>query len=99
MTRTAAFTHCCLQAKLEDLEKELVETNNNMERLQRSHAELNEMQLVLENAGKFFDARTSARLASSADDGFGGDGSSPLLEAAVRQSKGCLTAHHRRLQQ
>lgn len=34
--------------KLEELEKELLELNGNSERLGRSHAELLELQLVLE---------------------------------------------------
>ncbi len=44
-----------LQAKLDHLEAELLELNSNSERLQRSHAELVELQLVLEKAGSFFD--------------------------------------------
>jgi len=36
------------QVKLEELEKELLELNGNSERLGRSHAELLELQLVLE---------------------------------------------------
>ena len=44
-----------LEAKLEELEAELLEVNSNTERLQRSHSELVELQLVLEKAGAFFD--------------------------------------------
>ena len=44
-----------LQAKLDELESELIEINGNSERLQRSHSELMELQLVLEKAGGFFD--------------------------------------------
>ena len=43
------------QAKLDELETELLEINGNSERLQRSHSELMELQLVLEKAGGFFD--------------------------------------------
>ena len=43
------------QGKLDQLERELLELNSNSERLQRSHAELVELQLVLEKAGSFFD--------------------------------------------
>lgn len=43
------------QAKLDELESELLEINGNSERLQRSHSELMELQLVLEKAGGFFD--------------------------------------------
>ena len=44
-----------LQARLDELEKELLEINANSERLQRSYSELLELQLVLEKAGSFFD--------------------------------------------
>lgn len=44
-----------LQAKLDELESELLEINGNSERLQKSHSELMELQLVLEKAGGFFD--------------------------------------------
>ncbi|KAK9805190.1 hypothetical protein WJX72_004776 [[Myrmecia] bisecta] len=44
-----------LEAKLDELERELLEINSNSERLQRSHSELVELQLVLEKAGAFFD--------------------------------------------
>ena len=45
----------CLQARLDELESELLEVNANSERLQRSYSELLELQLVLEKAGSFFD--------------------------------------------
>jgi V-type H+-transporting ATPase subunit a len=70
------------QAKLEELEKECIETNGNMERLQRSYAELVEMQLVLEKAGNFFDSRTTASLSRGTDSALA-DGEAPLLEAPV----------------
>jgi hypothetical protein len=44
-----------LQAKLEELEAEILEVNGNSERLARSYNELVELQLVLEKAGSFFD--------------------------------------------
>lgn len=44
-----------LQGKLDELETELLEINGNSERLQKSHSELMELQLVLEKAGGFFD--------------------------------------------
>ena len=52
------------QGKLEQLERELLELNSNSERLSRSHAELVELQLVLEKASAFFD--DAQRRASSA---------------------------------
>jgi len=76
------FSFDALEAKLEELEKELLETNSNMERLQRSHSELKEMQLVLDTAGNFFDSRATAQLASAGDAlGNFSEGESPLLEA------------------
>uniref|UniRef100_A0A7R9Z4K4 V-type proton ATPase subunit a n=1 Tax=Chlamydomonas euryale TaxID=1486919 RepID=A0A7R9Z4K4_9CHLO len=45
-----------LEAKLDQLEREMIELNNNDERLQRTHAELGELQLLLEKAGQFFDS-------------------------------------------
>eukprot|EP00242_Pyramimonas_sp_CCMP2087_P004638 CAMPEP_0198211454 /NCGR_PEP_ID=MMETSP1445-20131203/23973_1 /TAXON_ID=36898 /ORGANISM="Pyramimonas sp., Strain CCMP2087" /LENGTH=838 /DNA_ID=CAMNT_0043885717 /DNA_START=197 /DNA_END=2713 /DNA_ORIENTATION=+ len=44
-----------LEAKLEELESELLEVNGNQDKLSRSHSELVELQLVLEKAGGFFD--------------------------------------------
>lgn len=73
-----------LEAKLDELETELLEVNSNSERLQRSHSELVELQLVLEKAGAFFDeARiegSSLHEAANPLSG-GGDMSSPLLES------------------
>jgi V-type H+-transporting ATPase subunit a len=48
-----------LEVKLEELERELLEVNANVEKLRRSHSELVELQLVLEKAGSFFDAARS----------------------------------------
>ncbi len=45
----------CAQSKLDELEADLLEVNNNSERLTRSYSELVELQLVLEKAGSFFD--------------------------------------------
>lgn len=57
-----------LEAKLEDLEKELIVINENSDRLYKSEAELVELQLVLEKAGTFFDeARIDARGSTSMD--------------------------------
>lgn len=51
------------QAKLEELEAEMLEVNGNSERLMRSYSELVELQLVLEKAGSFFDqARVDAQV-------------------------------------
>jgi hypothetical protein len=77
---------CESQAKLEELERECLESNSNMERLQRSYAELMELQLVLEKAGSFFDAKTTRALGGAGGGGGLGsyaDGESPLLEAQV----------------
>lgn len=62
------------QVRLEELEGELVELNGNSERLGKSHAELLELQLVLERASQFFDdAQYSASSAQdSRDEAFGG---------------------------
>lgn len=74
-----------MQGKLEELEKELVETNSNMERLQRSHSELKEMQLVLDTAGNFFDSKATAKLAAGGEYGGFSEGEAPLLESQVRK--------------
>ena len=57
-----------MQAKLDHLEAELLELNSNSERLSRSHAELVELQLVLEKAGSFFDDAQFRASSSSAFD-------------------------------
>ena len=54
-----------LQGQLEELERELLETNGNAERLARSYNELVELQLVLERAGSFFD-ETRGRASAAA---------------------------------
>ncbi len=53
------------QGQLEELERELLETNGNAERLARSYNELVELQLVLERAGAFFD-ETRGRASAAA---------------------------------
>ena len=53
------------QGQLEELERELLETNGNAERLARSYNELVELQLVLERAGSFFD-ETRGRASAAA---------------------------------
>ena len=61
ITKTFPATTLALQGKLEELEKELTVINENSDRLKKSEAELIELQLVLEQAGAFFDdARASA---------------------------------------
>ena len=54
-----------VQGQLEELERELLETNGNAERLARSYNELVELQLVLERAGSFFD-ETRGRASAAA---------------------------------
>ncbi|KAL6762998.1 vacuolar proton ATPase subunit A [Haematococcus lacustris] len=57
-TRTAfdkVVTTDELETKLDEMEREVLEVNANNERLQRTHAELAELQLLLEKAGGFFD--------------------------------------------
>lgn len=77
-----------VQNKLEELEKELIETNGNMERLQRSYAELVELQLVLEKAGSFMSTSTKFDMTpESFDRGYIGENDAPLLEAAVSKNQ------------
>ncbi|KAG2488106.1 hypothetical protein HYH03_013255 [Edaphochlamys debaryana] len=78
-----------LEGLLEQLEGELVEMNANHDRLQRAAAELAELSLLLDCAGKFFDsARRAASGAGTVVGGLGGaasgggsaaDVSAPLL--------------------
>lgn len=44
-----------LEAKLDEVEAELLEMNSNSDNLHRTAGELVELQLVLEKAGKFFE--------------------------------------------
>jgi len=53
-----------LETKLEELEREVTELNSNNDRLQRTHAELSELAILLERAGQFFD---NARAVASRD--------------------------------
>ncbi|GLC52630.1 hypothetical protein PLESTB_000651000 [Pleodorina starrii] len=82
-----------LEGLLEQLERELVEMNANHDRLQRAAAELAELSLLLDCAGKFFEpARRAAAGAGTVAGGLGGaaasgsasaaDVSSPLLGGA-----------------
>ncbi|KAG1677026.1 hypothetical protein FOA52_001195 [Chlamydomonas sp. UWO 241] len=64
-----------LEGKLDQLERETIELNNNDERLQRTHAELGELQVLLEKAGQFF--HTAQMLASEV-------AQPPSSEAAMR---------------
>ena len=71
-----------LEAKLESLELELRQITVNTDKLRRSHAELVELQLVLEKAGGFFDeARGDANRARG--DGISISGGVGLLGGAV----------------
>jgi len=56
-TRDKAYELDELEVKLDELERELLEINGNVEKLRRSHSELMELQLVLEKAGSFFRRR------------------------------------------
>eukprot|EP01025_Chloroclados_australasicus_P035847 TRINITY_DN3645_c0_g5_i1.p1 TRINITY_DN3645_c0_g5~~TRINITY_DN3645_c0_g5_i1.p1 ORF type:complete len:928 (-),score=114.24 TRINITY_DN3645_c0_g5_i1:286-2970(-) len=87
----AGITFDDLDSRLEMLEKDLMEVNTNNERLQKSHSELVEMQLVLQRAGSFFDdARRRAEMGSFVqrhqESGGSGDISSPLLESQPAES-------------
>ncbi|KAI4195990.1 MAG: hypothetical protein LQ348_002374 [Seirophora lacunosa] len=75
----------CLMAKLDELESELLEINGNSERLQRSHSELMELQLVLEKAGGFFDDAQHRASAAQFESGppSPADSSSGTMEAPL----------------
>jgi V-type H+-transporting ATPase subunit a len=65
-----------LETRLATLEGELQQLTANSDRLRRSHAELLELELVLDRASSFFDdARRSADISSSS--GVPGDGYHP----------------------
>lgn len=49
-----------LESKLADLEAELLEITANTDKLQRTHSELTELQLVLQKAGAFFSSARNA---------------------------------------
>lgn len=72
-----------LEARLEELERELLEVNANSDRLQRTRSELVELQLVLEKAGKFFEeARGAAHPEILESANAPQDIGAPLLESA-----------------
>ena len=75
-----------LESQLAALESELVQLNGNAERLERSYNELQELQLVLEQAGKFFEDAHASALAAREDRSLASDVDmgAPLLESAVR---------------
>lgn len=77
------------QAKLDELESELIEINGNSERLQRSHSELMELQLVLEKAGGFFDDAQHRASAAQFESGPPSPADSKLLHP-VRMTDGRL---------
>ena len=72
-----------LEARLEELEKEIIDHNNSNERLVRSSAELGELQVLLECGGQFFNSglRLSAETegASGPEAPASDDFSAPLL--------------------
>lgn len=75
---TAACPPLCTlfpQHELDQLERETLEVNGNSERLQRSHAELTELSILLDTAGHFFQ---SAQLMASRETG----GSVPEVPSA-----------------
>jgi hypothetical protein len=71
-----------LESKLDQLERETLELNHNDERLQRTHAELGELQVLLEKGGHFFHAaqqmasHSSHQITSASP---GREASAPLL--------------------
>lgn len=74
-----------LQAKLDELEAEMLEVNGNSDRLARSYNELVELQLVLEKAGSFFDQARVEAAAENFERSYSTqeDMGAPLLEAAL----------------
>ncbi|CAD7705284.1 unnamed protein product [Ostreobium quekettii] len=71
-----------LEARLEELERELLEVNANSDRLQQNRSELVELQLVLEKAGKFFEEARDAVQPEILEAASPLDLSAPLLENA-----------------
>ncbi len=78
-----------LQAKLDELESELLEINGNSERLQRSHSELMELQLVLEKAGGFFDDAQHRASAAQFESGPPSPADSKLLHSDCMMQTAC----------
>jgi len=68
-----------LESRLEELEHELMGVNENAERLFRSEAELIELQMVLERAGRFFDEALHAGSSTAGEP----LARAPLLEASL----------------
>lgn len=70
-----------LEARLEELEKEIVDHNSSSERLSRSSAELAELQVLLECGGQFFNSgvRLSADNEGTDSQAARDDFSAPLL--------------------
>lgn len=80
-----------LEAKLEELETELLEVNANQDKLDRSHSEMVELQLVLEKAGGYFEE--AMRGAEHMETGMQGRESSlPLLDGVELQERGVTGA-------
>ncbi len=77
------------QAKLDELESELLDINGNSERLQRSHSELMELQLVLEKAGGFFDDAQHRASAAQFESGPPSPADSKLLHVGCMMQTAC----------
>jgi len=83
-----------LEAKLTELEAELLEINANTDKLQRTHSELTELQLVLQKAGVFFSSARNAATTVQQERAESENGSSieeaidrPLLQEQTEPSK------------
>ncbi|GIL61594.1 hypothetical protein Vafri_16026 [Volvox africanus] len=77
-----------LESKLEELEKEVINMNENTERLDRTYNELVELQVVLEHAGKFFDKAKATVRVEAFDRDYSGvqeNPDAPLLEMGVQE--------------
>lgn len=69
-----------LESRLEELERELMSVNENAERLFRSEAELIELQMVLERAGRFFNEALHTGPSTATNEPLA---QAPLLEASL----------------
>ena len=78
-----------LETSLEELERDLLEMNESNDKLLRSHAELMELQLVLDTAGPFFDYAQSRLQGLSQPGGLRDDGTieAPLISSAQEASR------------
>ena len=88
----------CLQSRLDELESELMQVNANSERLQKSHSELLELQLVLEQAGTFFTDAQSRASSSNIRSGGNADGTHCLhccWSSSILQTVECCNPHAR----